>query len=98
MSQLVAVRLPEEMVKRIDERGGRTEVIKQALEEFLSMEREPEGESVKRARRDPVEPLPATVSRSAVESGRRCDCGKALVEWGPQQLRCVPCGRNYPRS
>lgn len=41
MSVLVAVRLDEEMVSKVDAKGKRTEVIKAALEMYLSPKPEP---------------------------------------------------------
>lgn len=41
-----------------------------------------------------VQPVP---KKNAVGVGCR-KCGKKLLEWGPEMMRCIECGLNHPKE
>ena len=84
MSVLIAVRVPDDLVAKIDKAGKRTTVVLAALRHYLDAE-------------TPVEPAQRIRKPSASDPRPSCPrCGESamVVTWG-SGLRCTTCALNF---
>lgn len=93
MSELVAVRVPDELVSLMDARGKRSTVIIEALRAYLQTETTERPKATRAPEIAPKIETPREVGKLA--PCPRCD-GPTL-EWGTDQRRCPKCSQNLPR-
>src|ERR1700744_261089 len=79
---LVAVRIPDSIVAKMDAEGSRSTIINKVLALYYNV---------------PETVIQSTAAVIQSGTGDCARCGMPLVVWGPEHLHCVKCNRNYPK-